>query len=201
MLDNLELLWVDWVLVGVSTASVIIMLERAWFFWVRRGDALALTREVSACLDRGARDEAVWRLGSSKTMAATVGLQVAKATTPPDGLEDVYKGELETVRLQYERGLSMLASIGANAPFLGLLGTVIGIIAAFHTLSGLDPGADRAAVVMNSIGSALRSTALGIIVALPAVVSYNAFQRRIDVAVGRTETLVRAILARRRADP
>ncbi len=199
MFENLDLVWVDWVLLAVSTLSVLLMLERAWFFWGRRGDAEALIRDVSACLDRGAADEAAWRLGSSKTMAAVVGLQVVKAAVPPEGLEDVYKGSVETERLRYERGLSSLASIGANAPFLGLLGTVIGIIEAFHTLSGLDPGADRASVVMSSIGSALRSTALGIIVALPAVVAYNAYQRRIDVAVGRTEALVRAILARRRA--
>jgi biopolymer transport protein ExbB len=93
----------------------------------------------------------------------------------------------------------VLASIGSNAPFLGLLGTVLGIMEAFRRLATIGASDDRAAVVMGSISEALRSTALGILVAIPAVVAYNAFQRRTESALGATESLVRTVLARARA--
>ncbi len=82
------------------------------------------------------------------------------------------------LRVHLERNLTFLASVGSNAPFIGLFGTVLGIIRAFADLVGnLDGGAD---VVMAGISEALVATAVGIFVAVPAVVAYNAFQRQVD---------------------
>ncbi len=82
------------------------------------------------------------------------------------------------VRVHLERNLTFLASVGSNAPFIGLFGTVLGIIRAFADLVGnIDGGAD---VVMAGISEALVATAVGIFVAIPAVVAYNAFQRQVD---------------------
>jgi biopolymer transport protein ExbB len=82
------------------------------------------------------------------------------------------------LRVHLERNLTFLASVGSNAPFIGLFGTVLGIIRAFADLAGnLDGGAD---VVMAGISEALVATAVGIFVAVPAVVAYNAFQRQVD---------------------
>lgn len=82
------------------------------------------------------------------------------------------------LRVHLERNLTFLASVGSNAPFIGLFGTVLGIIRAFADLVGnIDGGAD---VVMAGISEALVATAVGIFVAIPAVVAYNAFQRQVD---------------------
>lgn len=82
------------------------------------------------------------------------------------------------LRVHLERNLTVLASIGSNAPFIGLFGTVLGIIRAFHELSGdLTGGAD---VVMGAISEALVATAVGIFVAIPALAAYNGFMRRVE---------------------
>ena len=84
----------------------------------------------------------------------------------------------EGLRVHLERNLTMLASIGSNSPFIGLFGTVLGIIRAFHELSGdLTGGAD---VVMGAISEALVATAVGIFVAIPALWAYNSFMRKTE---------------------
>lgn len=92
----------------------------------------------------------------------------------------------EGLRVHLERNLTVLASIGSNAPFIGLFGTVLGIIRAFHELSGdLTGGAN---VVMGAISEALVATAVGIFVAIPALAAYNGFMRKVErlyaIAVG-----------------
>ncbi|MCX4242159.1 MotA/TolQ/ExbB proton channel family protein [Paraliomyxa miuraensis] len=95
----------------------------------------------------------------------------------------------EKVRL--ERNLSFLGTLGANAPFIGLFGTVLGIIKAFKDLaeSGLQPGGETSTEVMAGISEALVATAVGLLVAIPAVVAYNIFQRRVKRTLGEAESL------------
>ncbi|MCA9542057.1 MAG: MotA/TolQ/ExbB proton channel family protein [Myxococcales bacterium] len=97
------------------------------------------------------------------------------------------------LRVHLERNLTFLASVGSNAPFIGLFGTVLGIIRAFHDLSGdLSGGAN---VVMSGISEALVATAVGIFVAIPALAAYNGFQRKVEhlfaIAVGPTSETAR----------
>ena len=89
-------------------------------------------------------------------------------------------------RMKLERRLAYLGTLGNNAPFIGLFGTVIGVIGAFDELGGgQDAGARRAAAgaaaVMASIAEALVATAVGLAVAIPAVAAYNYFQRLIKL--------------------
>ena len=191
--------WVDIVLLAVSWVVALVSLERIVFYLRRRFDAGQASTTVGTLLDRGAQSEAIRFLAPFKAMPAVVAQAVlTSAMTKPEALEDVYRGEVELERLRYERGLSILASVGSNAPFVGLLGTVLGIMEAFKRLATIGPSDDRATVVMGAISEALRSTALGILVAIPAVVAYNAFQKRTDSAVANTESLIRTILARAR---
>ena len=82
------------------------------------------------------------------------------------------------LRVHLERNLTFLASVGSNAPFIGLFGTVLGIIKAFSDLAGdMSGGAD---VVMEGISEALVATAVGIFVAIPALAAYNGFQRKVE---------------------
>ncbi|MCU0683481.1 MAG: MotA/TolQ/ExbB proton channel family protein [Polyangiaceae bacterium] len=97
---------------------------------------------------------------------------------------DVVESELGQTRAALERGLTLLGTLGNNAPFVGLLGTVLGVIEAFHHLGG---GQNKEAMgnVMAGIAEALVATGVGLFVALPAVVAYNLAQKRIgDIEAG-----------------
>jgi biopolymer transport protein ExbB len=93
-----------------------------------------------------------------------------------------------------ERGLSFLATVGSNAPFLGLFGTVLGIIKAFHDLAINTDEASEA--VMAGISEALVATAVGLLVAIPAVVLYNVFSRWVKSRLSRSQSLANLVLAR-----
>jgi len=82
-----------------------------------------------------------------------------------------------TLKLSLEKRLGILATFGNNAPFIGLFGTVLGIIKAFHDLGVAEEFGVR--VVMTGISEALVATAMGLFVAIPSVISYNYFIRRV----------------------
>lgn len=103
-----------------------------------------------------------------------------------DAIEPAYRHWAHQQRSALEKNLPILATLGANAPFVGLLGTVFGIIEAFSTLSG-SSGAPNA--VMASIAEALLATAVGLFVAIPAVVAYNYYSQRLKAAMGGFESL------------
>ncbi len=81
------------------------------------------------------------------------------------------------LKLALEKRLGILATFGNNAPFIGLFGTVLGIIEAFHALSTSNEFGIR--VVMGGISEALVATALGLFVAIPSVIAYNFFVRKV----------------------
>src|SRR5437667_2979583 len=98
--------------------------------------------------------------------------------------------EMRDRRGAVEAGLLFLGTLGNNAPFIGLFGTVLGIVHSFRELGAAQPGAGGTGNmdnVMNGIAEALISTAIGILVAIPAVVAYNIFSKkaaRIEENVG-----------------
>jgi biopolymer transport protein ExbB len=94
--------------------------------------------------------------------------------------------------LDLEKHLGILGTLGNNAPFIGLFGTVLGIIKAFADLAKNQGGG--AAVVMAGIAEALVATAVGLLVALPAVVAFNIFQGRIRRTMGRVDAIAHLIL-------
>jgi biopolymer transport protein ExbB len=98
--------------------------------------------------------------------------------------------------------LAFLGTLGNNAPFIGLFGTVIGIVQAFEALGkqGMGGGAAAASAaaptaVMSSIAEALVATAVGLAVAIPAVAAYNFYQRHTRAVLGNTEALTNVLLA------
>jgi biopolymer transport protein ExbB len=107
--------------------------------------------------------------------------------------EERMRGESEIVRLRMEQNLSFLGTLGNNAPFVGLLGTVIGIVRAFRELEHSQGRVS--AGLMTEVGEALVATAVGLLIALPAVAFFNLFQRVIRARLGRSEALIREILA------
>lgn len=103
-----------------------------------------------------------------------------------DAIESGFSSTIKVQRLQWSRGLSVLATLGANAPFIGLFGTVLGIIQSFGTLSR-DPSGMN--LVIASLAEALAATAIGLFVAIPAVSAYNVFQNRIRNISIRLESI------------
>ena len=96
--------------------------------------------------------------------------------SPRDLLEQTLRRQAQIEQTHIESGLTMLASIGSTAPFVGLFGTVLGIMHAMHQISA--SGSSSLEVVAGPIGDALIATAIGIAVAVPAVLAYNFFIRR-----------------------
>ncbi len=97
----------------------------------------------------------------------------------PEGLAELFKAVYLQEKPRLEGGISLLATIGANAPFVGLLGTVFGIMRSFHDL-GLAVESASQQTVMTGISIALLATAMGLVVAIPSVMLYNYFQRRVN---------------------
>ena len=183
--------WVLWLLVALSVVSVAVMLERGLYFGQRRMSNL-FPELLRLCQD-GSLEKAA-QLASSDAMEAEV-VRVA-ARVAGSGQEAVEKAVASTIdrrRLEYERWLFVLGTLGNNAPFIGLLGTVLGIIRAFEDLAQHPSGG--IAIVGAGISEALVATAAGLAVAIPAVLAYNTFQRLLKRVIGRSQSLGNAISA------
>ena len=184
--------WVLWLLVGLSIAGVAVILERTAFLLWSRDDVGKLRRDLRKMLAEGDLARARQSLEESPCFEARVAVAGLGAGTA-GGAEQRMAGETEIVRQAMEKHLIYLGTLGNNAPFVGLLGTVIGIIGAFHQLN---QGVGQVtAGLMAQIGEALVATAIGLLVALPAVAFYNLFQRIIKLRLGRASVLGSEVLA------
>jgi len=90
---------------------------------------------------------------------------------------------MEALELDVTNNLSIISSFGANAPYIGLLGTVVGIIITFYTM-GQSTEMDVQAI-MTSLGLALKATAMGLLVAIPAIFFYNHLNRKVEVLINK----------------
>ncbi len=111
---------------------------------------------------------------------------------PHDVLERMLRQQLQNIQRYHERGLAELATIGSTAPFIGLFGTVWGIMHALQDIG--KSGSASLDVVAGPIGEALIATAIGIATALPAVLAYNFFLRRLKVRVTDLENFAHDFL-------
>jgi biopolymer transport protein ExbB len=89
----------------------------------------------------------------------------------------------EELKIALTRNLTAIATIGANAPYVGLLGTVLGILIAFYDIG--QGGAIETGTIMLGLALALKATALGLLVAIPAIVFYNGLLRKVEVITAR----------------
>jgi biopolymer transport protein ExbB len=194
--------WVLWLLGLLSLGSLVLALER-WLYLRRRGgDLEGLARELDVHLRDDDFEGARGLLASSPSVAARVadaGLRLADRGT--ESAEKAMQSATALERTRLERRLAFLATVGNNAPFVGLFGTVVGVIHAFEELGHAAPahaassGGAASQAVMASIAEALVATAVGILVALPAVAAYNYLQRRVASLLAGTEVLSNLVLA------
>jgi biopolymer transport protein ExbB len=200
--------WILVLMLFLSIVSLAIMLERAWLYWSLRDDVDELMRDLGRLLRGGDLAGARQRLEASRSAeAAVVVAGLVEADRGVGAAEEAMEGASALQRLKLEKRLAFLGTLGNNAPFIGLLGTVIGIVAAFDELSKVKMAASAGSTqlapeaVMARISEALVATAIGILIAIPAVAAFNAFQRVVRGTVANTEALGHVLLAHLKAIP
>lgn len=167
-------------------------LERSLYYWKRRGNPDSLLASALVAVRSGNREEAVRVLASNPHPMGPVAAEVVKnLDLPEQASEERLHIALSEQRLQLERNLGFLGTMGNTAPLIGLLGTVWGIMRAFHDMART--GSAGPSVVAAGVAEALFTTAAGLLVAVPAVILYNHFVRRMGVMLTMAENNARTI--------
>ncbi len=171
--------WVMWLLLALSVFSIATMIER-WIFFKRRSDDIdELGENLIAALEQGDRAKAEAVLKASRSVEATVLSSAMRyLDAGPDAVIDAIEASMIREKRDLERGSTLLGTLGNNAPFIGLFGTVIGVIIAFRRL-GESQASSAMSAVMGGIAESLVATGVGLFVAIPAVVAYNIIQKAI----------------------
>jgi biopolymer transport protein ExbB/TolQ len=193
--------WVLYLLLVLSVFSFSTMIERAVFFMRRRGNAERLREQLGKRLSLGQVAELDQDLASDRSFEARI-VRVALRWLGKghEALVDAVDSELGRIRSELERGTNLLGTLGNNAPFVGLFGTVLGVIIAFHALGDSGGNPNQMGGVMAGIAEALVATGVGLFVALPAVVAYNIIQKKIGDIENDANALVRLITAYAKSD-
>jgi biopolymer transport protein ExbB len=186
--------WVMYLLVVLSILGLAIILERTYYFIATRDDVNALKQALLAKLKGDDVEGARAAMRASRSTEAQIVLAGLDAIDDgPASAEERMAGEATIRKLDLEKNLAFLGTVGNNAPFVGLAGTVIGIVRSFHELN--ESQGQVSAGLMAEIGEALVATLIGLLVALPAVAFFNTFQRLIKGRVVRGEAMGKEVLA------
>lgn len=193
--------WVLWLLILLSVLSLAVALDRWRVFRSQPRHVDALVQQLHRWLEAGNIEQARRQLVNTRGVAAEVVLSgLAQWERGASAAEEAMAAAAGLKRAQLERRLILLGTVGNNAPFVGLLGTVIGIVGAFDELAKAGRAAASAAElaperVMAPIAEALVVTAVGLVVAIPAVALFNYFQDRLQATLADAKTLGHVLLA------
>ncbi len=186
--------WVMWILMGLSVISLAVIFERyrnlrnqervGAYLWKEQIDIWMKSGKLSSDSQMSDLSKKYPCLESGLIEV----LSVAKQKDKSD-LELLMSSYLGRKKIELDKHLSFLGTLGSNAPFIGLFGTVLGIIKAFHSIGTSAGESAGAQSVTLGLSEALVATAVGLLVAIPAVVFFNYFQKKIKVILGRAESL------------
>ena len=196
VLRNLALIGGDWVLYLLLLSSVLslaVVIYKAVFFYRNRvawDDFLEMLTAFMNKDDIDAAVEYVRRVSTPSARVLFAGFQ--SIDKGPEAVEEILIGKRISEKFKMESMLVILGTLGNNAPFVGLFGTVLGIIKAFHDLAVAQ--SPNPSVVMAGVSEALVATAVGLLVAIPAVIAYNYFQRRVKEFVTQMEAASKILL-------
>jgi biopolymer transport protein ExbB/TolQ len=202
--------WVLWLLFALSFVSIAVALERALVFRRTGGQVDKLVPELRKLLRQGEYVRASSALQQDgSVIARVVGAGLGEVDVGWSAASEAMAAAMGLERKRLEARLIFLGTVGSNAPFIGLLGTVIGVVGAFDALGKPQlAGAAAAAAnalaperVMSTIAEALVATAVGLVVAIPAVAVFNYFQARVAAVIADAETLGHVLLAHLRGEP
>jgi len=191
--------WINWVLVGLSLFGVAVTTDRVLLYWRTRERFDELRRGLQERLRRGDLAAAL-DLTRGDTLVRNVlraGLEaVQRGERAREAVEQEMLASLSSERARYDARVASLTTVANIAPLVGLLGTIIGIVGAFY---GLGRGGTAQSAgnpqVMTSIAEALVATAIGILVAVPGVVTYNLLRAHMATRLKQAESMMRELMA------
>jgi len=189
--------WVMYLMIFLSVISIGQMVERWLFYFKHNQNADDLEEQLMKRLEADDKEGAEALLDGMKSRsfeAETIRPALKYLDAGADAFTDCVDAEFVKVRQDCERGMNLLATLGNNAPFIGLMGTVIGVIISFQKL-GQSQGANSMSSVMGGIAEALVSTGVGLFLALPAVVAYNILSKKVETIDGNVQSITKHITA------
>lgn len=186
--------WVLILLLVLSVYSIALVIERFRFFARANLEANQFRSEIREAVKNKSWDKAL-KLAQDRSdkgqkdfdSTLTTALLSHSSSSSFEALQAIAQDSLIRTKITWEKNLSMLATIGNNAPFIGLFGTVLGIIEAFQHLS--QKANTGVQTVTSGLAEALIATAVGILVAIPAVAAFNLFQRKVKASLAEAEAL------------
>lgn len=186
--------WVLWLLIVLSIVSIGVMIDR--FLWFRRRDADTerFNRELRGAFERGEFERLQAKYRDDPAIPVQVALRgLDERERGPEAVAEAMHGERARWRRNADRNLIILGTLGNNVPFVGLFGTVLGVMSAFVELK--HNTVEAQANTLDLIAEALAATAVGLLVAIPAVVAYNYFSRRLKLVLGGADEVAHHVLA------
>jgi biopolymer transport protein ExbB len=186
--------WVLWLLIVLSIISVGVMIDRGLWLRHRDTDTERFTRELRGAFERGELDRLQTKYADDPAVPVQVGLRgLAVRDQGPEAVAEAMHGERARWRRAADRNLIVLGTLGNNVPFVGLFGTVLGVINAFQHLAIKSAEAEKE--TLSTIAEALSATALGLLVAIPAVIAFNFFSRKVRVMMGGADEVAHSVLS------
>jgi biopolymer transport protein ExbB/TolQ len=186
--------WVMIVLIMCSVLSFYVIIERIIFFSRIGGDFGEFIKGLTDRLNAGESLESVsaWCSGQKLLESSVAAVGLERNGDSLRSIEESMNATMIAARTRLDRGMTILGTLGNNTPFIGLFGTIIGIIQAFNALATTKAAGPE--VVMASISEALVATAVGLMVAIPAVVAYNFLGRVIKKKMANSDTTARIVM-------
>ncbi|HEU4728003.1 MAG TPA: MotA/TolQ/ExbB proton channel family protein [Kofleriaceae bacterium] len=186
--------WVLWLLIVLSVISVGVMIDRALWLRSRDADVERFTLEMRGAFERGELDRLTSKYMDDPAIAIQIGLRgIAARDRGAEAVAEVMHSERSRWRRAADRNLIVLGTLGNNVPFVGLFGTVLGVINAFQHLAMKSAEAEKE--TLSTIAEALSATAIGLLVAIPAVIAFNFFSRKVRVIMSSADEVAHSVLS------
>jgi biopolymer transport protein ExbB len=171
--------WPIWFLIVCSVIALAIIGERWWS--LREGVVMPrdlLAQTIQEYRENGTSPQMLARLAKRSPLGQVFAAGLRNAKSPPAIIKEAIEESARTVAIDLERFLTSLGTIAAIGPLLGLFGTVVGMIEIFGSQT---PQGGNPLVLAHGISIALYNTALGLVVAVPAMIFYRHFRAKVDV--------------------
>ena len=182
--------WIMYLLILLSVLTLSIIIERLLFFSRCRGNFEKFLLDLTHKLNSTESLEKIKSWVSQRKLpeAEVIKMSLEKPYTSIRAYEEIMHSSILIIKNRLEKGSIVLATLATITPFIGLLGTIVGIVEAFHSLS-LGAGNSGPQLVMKAISEALVVTALGLFVAIPAATSYNFITRFVKKKLTNCEVI------------
>jgi biopolymer transport protein ExbB len=185
--------WVMYLLLAMGFIAAVLVFERLYLYMSTKVDTTRLARKLIELLQAGRLERAKELVKTGKGIEErVVSDALSLYAEGADAVEEIVQASMIKERQRYERSLSYLGTVGSNAPFIGLLGTVIGVIIAFAELGRNPKGGLE--VVGPGISEALVATAVGLVVAIPSLMCFNWMKGLLKKRLSNSDFLARIII-------